>query len=77
MLARATARTREMAVRLALGARRGDLVRQWLTESMMIALAGGVVGLAAAWVLRRGLLMLVSIRLRETPDAGVWVSASG
>jgi predicted permease len=79
MLARATARTREMALRLALGARRGDLVRQWLTESMIIALAGGVVGLAAAWVLRRGLLMLVSdsIRLPETPDAAVLAFAFG
>jgi predicted permease len=79
MLARATARTREIAVRLALGARRGDLVRQWLTESMMIALAGGVVGLAAAWVLRRGLLMLVSdtIRLPETPDTGALALAFG
>lgn len=79
MLARATARTREMAVRLALGACRSDLVRQWLTESMIIALAGGAVGLAAAWVLRRGLLMLVSdsIRLPEIPDAGVLVFAFG
>jgi len=79
MLARATARTREMAVRLALGAHRSNLVRQWLTESIMIALAGGMVGLAAAWVLRRGLLMLVSdsIRLPETPDAGVLAFAFG
>lgn len=79
MLARATARTREIAVRLALGARRGDLVRQWLTESMIIALAGGVLGLAVAWVLRRGLLMLVSdsIRLPETADAGVMLFAFG
>lgn len=58
MLTRATARTREMAVRQALGAQRGDLVRQWLTESMILALAGGVVGLAAASVMRGGLLML-------------------
>lgn len=60
MLARATARTRETAVRLALGASQGDLMRQMFTESMLIAIAGGVVGLAAAWVLRAGLLSLVS-----------------
>ncbi len=70
MLARATARTREISVRLALGAGRGDLVRQWLTESMMIAVAGGVAGLAVAWVLRLGLPRLVSdsIRLPEGVD---------
>lgn len=60
MLARATARTRETAVRLALGAGRGDLIRQMLTESMVIALAGGIAGLAAAWLMRAGLLSLVS-----------------
>jgi predicted permease len=60
MLARATARTREIAVRLALGAGRGDLMRQMLTESMMVAVAGGVAGLAAAWLMRAGLLSLVS-----------------
>jgi predicted permease len=79
MLGRATARTREMAVRLALGARRGSLMRQWLTESMMIALAGGVVGLAAAWAIRRALLMLVSdsIRLPENPNGNTWAFALG
>jgi predicted permease len=79
MLARSIARTREAAIRVALGARHGDLMRQWLTESMIIALAGGSVGLAAAWVLRRGLLMLVSdsIRLPDTPDAGVLAFAFG
>lgn len=77
MLARATGRTREMAVRQALGAARGDLIRQWFTESMTIALAGGVAGLAAAWVLRAGLLMLVSdtIRLPESLDPRVLVFA--
>lgn len=64
MLARATTRTREIAVRRALGASRGDLMRQWLTESMVLAVSGGVVGLGAAWVLRSGLLMLVSADLQ-------------
>ena len=60
LLARTTARHREMAVRLALGASRLRLVRQLVTESLCLAAMGGVVGLATALVLREALLRLVS-----------------
>ena len=65
MLARGAARKAEMALRLSLGASRGRLIRQLVTESLALAVLGGAGGLAAAWFLHR---LLVGMMTSSVPD---------
>jgi len=63
LMARALARRQEMAVRLAIGARRGRLIRLLMAESLVVALLGGTVGIIIAWF---GAGALAAVNPRET-----------
>jgi len=67
LLARASVRRRELATRAALGAGRGQIIRQLLTESLVLSLGGGVLGLVCGFV---GVRLLLSVNPGNIPRIG-------
>jgi putative ABC transport system permease protein len=81
LFVRAAGRTREVLIRMAIGAGRSRLVRQWLTESTLLALAGGLAGFAVAIWAVPALLELAPLGLpwvdRIAVDARVFAFCAG
>ncbi|HEY2495736.1 MAG TPA: ABC transporter permease [Candidatus Angelobacter sp.] len=77
LLVRATGRRREMAVCIALGAQRFDIIRQLLAESILVAVAGGVLGLALAWAAVPLLTRLAGSSLPRSNSVSIDLSVLG
>ena len=73
LLVRATGRKREFAIRIALGARRAHIIRQLLTESILLSLTGGILGLILGYVGVRSLLAINPGNIPRIGEAGAGV----
>lgn len=84
LLARGAGRAREMALRLGLGASRGRLIRQALTESLLLSAFGTLAGAVIAYFSTAALLRILDsgraherLNLQVRPDANLWLFAAG
>lgn len=77
MLGRAASRSREIALRMAIGARRGRIVRQLLTESAVLSIAGGALGIGVAWAGVRGFLSLNPVGVPRLHEIGIDIRVLG
>jgi putative ABC transport system permease protein len=71
LLARNSARQREMMVRASLGASRASLIRQKLAESLALSVAGGVIGITLAWIAHRAIVALHPGSLPQLADVTI------
>jgi putative ABC transport system permease protein len=74
LLVRATGRRREIAIRAAIGGSRGRIIRQLLTESVVLSLTGGILGLGLGWLGIRALLSINTAGLPRVGENGSFVS---
>jgi putative ABC transport system permease protein len=77
LVARTSGRARELSVREAIGATRKRLVRQLFTESILLAIGGGIAGCAVAWTLVRAVPALGFVEVPRIAEAAVDVRALG
>jgi putative ABC transport system permease protein len=75
MLAVVTERTHEIGIRKSVGARRTDILRQFLVESSMMAAAGGLIGVALAWVIAMVVRNVTPVPM-ELPATAIFVGVS-